>query len=285
MVHAVRSRDVDVEFYAVAGPLTKLSSEQADMIRGLALGTDDLCRVAQRLFVSPPDAAGAGLSVSRMEERNTRSAINLLQRVVELDPLTPLYEPRVPERRVVGTCRHFAVMATAFLRAVGTPARARCGFATYFVPPRKVDHWVVEHWSDPRQRWIRTDPEYLDLATPGSARTDDLRPGDFLTAGESWQMIRSGLADPTDFGVFGTENWGPGEVRGNAMRDLAAVARKIEMLPWDEWGPMQESYDGKTGADFDLLMDDLASVIDDPARGDELQRIYDQLAVPADMIC
>ena len=88
-----------------------------------------------------------------------------------------------------------------------------------------------------------------------------------------------------DFGVFGTENWGPGEVRGNAMRDLAAVARKIEMLPWDEWGPMQDSYDDKTGADFDLLMDDLATVIDDPASGDELQRIYDQLAVPADMIC
>ena len=44
---------------------------------------------------------------------------------------------------------------------------------------------------------------------------------------------------------------------------------------------LQASYDDKTGADFDLLMDDLASVIDDPARGDELQRIYDELAVPA----
>ena len=274
---------VGISFYAAPGPFTELTSDQSERVRRLALDPPGLCLMAQGLLVSPPDAVGAGLSEQRLAERNTRPASALLGRALELDGTTPLNEPRPPERRVVGTCRHFAVMATAFLRAVDVPARARCGFAAYFVPPKKVDHWIVEYWSSEQQRWIRTDPEYLDQATPGAARTEDLRPDEFLTAGEAWQIIRSGQDDPMDFGVFGTENWGPGEVRGNAMRDLASVTCKIEMLPWDEWGPMEDSYEGRTGADFDVLIDELAAATADPGQVD-LQPIYDQLAVPASMI-
>ena len=175
-------------------------------------------------------------------------------------------------------------MATAFLRATGVLARARCGFATYFIPPKKVDHWIVEYWSGEDQRWIRIDAEYIDRGTPGAAWTQDLRPGEFLTAGEGWQLVRSGLEDPADFGVFGTENWGAGEIRGNAMRDLASLLHKIEMLPWDVWGPMQDSYDGNTGDDFDLLIDKLAVACDDHDMAG-LQRIYEELAVPASLIC
>ncbi len=101
--------------------------------------------------------------------------------------------------------------------------------------------------------------------------------------GEAWELIRSGREDPADFGVFGTANWGPGEVRGNAMRDLASVVGKIEMLPWDEWGPMKDSYEGKTGDDFDRLIDQLAAAVRDSDQS-ELERVYGQLAVPAAMI-
>ena len=47
---------------------------------------------------------------------------------------------------------------------------------------------------------------------------------------------------------------------------------------------MGDSYDGKTGDDFDLLIDQLAAACganDAP----KLQRIYEQLAVPASLIC
>ena len=249
---------MDVDFYAAPGPLTELTADQTEMVRRLALDPKGLCRAAQGLLVSPPDAVGAGLSEQRMAERNTRPASALLQRVLELDSARPLDHPRPAEQRVVGTCRHFAVLATAFLRATESPRPSTVRLRAYFVPPKKVDHWIVEYWSSEERRWIRIDPEYLDRATPGSARADDLRPGEFLTAGEAWQLIRSGQEDPADFGVFGTENWGPGEVRGNAMRDLASLVRKVEMLPWDEWGPMEDSYNGKTGDDFDLLIDQLA---------------------------
>jgi hypothetical protein len=84
--------------------------------------------------------------------------------------------------------------------------------------------------------------------------------------------------------VFGAENWGPAEVRGNAMRDLARIVQKIEMLPWDLWGPMEDSYDGRTGDEFDRLIDQLAAaaqVDDEP----EPQRIYAHLTVPDSLIC
>jgi Transglutaminase-like superfamily len=275
---------VDLDFYAAPGPLTALTSDQNEMVGRLALGPKALCLAAQGLLVSPPDAIGSGLSERRMTERNTRPASALLQRVLELDGDALLDQPRPAERRVVGTCRHYAVLATAFLRATNVPARARCGFAAYFIPPKKVDHWIVEYWSGEDRRWIRIDPEYVDRATPGQARPDDLRPGEFLTAGEAWQLIRSGEEDPAAFGVFGTENWGPGEIRGNAMRDLASLVPKVEMLPWDEWGPMEDSYNGKTGDDFDLLIDELAVATRDHDQPD-LQRIYELLAVPASMIC
>ena len=130
---------MDVDFYASPGPLTELTAGQTEMIRRLGLDATDLCRVAQRLLVSPPDAAGAGLSERRLDERNTRPASSLLRRALELDRASPLDEPRPADRRVVGTCRHFAVRATAFLRAADIPARARCGFAAYFVPPTNTD--------------------------------------------------------------------------------------------------------------------------------------------------
>jgi hypothetical protein len=74
-------------------------------------------------------------------------------------------------------------------------------------------------------------------------------------------------------GVAGVDfAWGPGEIRGNAIRDLASL-NKLEMLPWDEWSRMEESYAGKTGADYDKLVDELAATTDcdDPSA---LARLY-----------
>lgn len=45
------------------------------------------------------------------------------------------------------------------------------------------------------------------------------------------------------------------------MKDLVAL-NKMEMPLWDEWGRMTEAYDGKTGEDYDELLDQLAAVCD-----------------------
>lgn len=112
----------------------------------------------------------------------------------------------------------------------------------------------------------------------------DLAPGEFLTGGEAWTAHRAGSADAACFGVPGTENFGPGEIRGNSIRDLAALA-KIEMLPWDEWGRLTASCAGRTGEHYDLLMDEIAATC---ATGDPvaISILYEHadLPVPATLI-
>lgn len=186
--------------------------------------------------------------------------------------------------RVVGTCRHFAVLSCALLRPLrGNPARARCGFATYFVTGKGVHHWIVEYWRADERRWVRVDTEILGQGLV--VDPEDLAPGEFLTGGEAWIRHREGSVDPDTFGVVGTAHaWGAAEIRGNVIRDLASL-RKIETLPWDEWGRMEASYQGKTGPDYDALIDKISNTCaaDEP---DAIEQLYasEDLQLPADMV-
>lgn len=267
--------------YRAPGVFTILSEDQSPFLGGLPDDPVGICTAVRDLVIQPHDAAEIGIPQERIdEERNIRPARNLVGVLTSLHP-APLVEPRTPDRRVVGTCRHFATLATALLRARGFTARARCGFATYFVPGKSVDHWIIEHQRD--GRWVRVDIECLGGTV--LERPDDLVPGQFLTGGESWTRYRDGSADPDTFGVVGTDHaWGIGEIRGNAVRDLASL-NGFEMLPWDEWGRLTDSYQGRTGAEYDILMDRIAEVCekDDPV---ELAALYasEDLTVPDDML-
>jgi hypothetical protein len=249
--------------YSHPGPLTHLEPAQVALGAGLARDAASICAAAQALVVEPDDATAAGVPEHRLVERNIRSARALVDVLTALDP-RPLHEPRHPQLRVVGTCRHFALLSCALLRLRGIPARARCGFATYFIKGKSVDHWVVEHWRDSDSRWVRVDTEVLGTTLVPDAT--DLAVDEFLTGGEAWQRHRAGSIDPDSFGVVGVDYaWGIGEIRGNAIRDLASLC-KVEMLPWDEWGRMDDSYQGRTGTDYDELIDRVAAACasDDP---------------------
>jgi hypothetical protein len=268
--------------YSLPGPLTRFDPAQVDL--GAELGTDpvSICAAAQGLVIEPADAIAKGVYEDRFAERDIRSVKGIVDVLTALDP-APLNKARETDTRVLGTCRHFAVLSCGLLRLRGIPARARCGFATYFIPGKSVDHWITEYWRSDEQRWVRVDSEILG----GDVLSDatDLEPGLFLTGGEAWQLYRAGSIDPDTFGVAGVDHaWGIGEIRGNAIRDLAAL-RKIEMLPWDEWGRMDDSYHGRTGADYDELMDVVATAC---ASDDQsvIDRAYatEDLAVPEEMI-
>lgn len=268
---------VDLSFYATPGPLTSLTAEQEAMVRDVGPGPERLCRAVQGLLVLPPGTSESEMSEQQLAERNTRPARSLLHRATGLDP-SPLDHPRSSGNRVVGTCRHFAVLATAFLRAADIPARARCGFEAYFQPGRNNDHWITEHWDG--TRWVRIDSEILGLDLVD--HPEDLADGQFLTGAEAWAAYRAG-ANPMTFGVHGTENWGASEIVGNAIRDLAAV-NKVETLPWDEWGPMASCYEHGLTPDIEELMDELAAALagdDDVA----VAALYATLSVPDDMVC
>ncbi|SDS75967.1 transglutaminase domain-containing protein [Actinoplanes derwentensis] len=263
--------------YAAAGPLTDLSTVSRAALDGLPDDPVALCALAPRLVIQPTDAGQLDLSPGRFSENQLRPAASLIRALLTLDP-APLAAGRAPDQRVVGTCRHFAVLTCALLRRRGIAARARCGFATYFQPGFGLDHWVVE-FRQSAGPWTRADPEAMGL--PVLAAPEALAPGQFLTGGEAWSQFRAGRLDASRFGVHGTENFGPAEIRGNAIRDLAALNR-VETLPWDEWGRMDASYQGRTGADYDHLIDTIADTCaaDDPASLAALYKSED-LEVPS----
>ncbi len=222
------ARATDTIDYTAAGPLTDLASIDPSALERIPSQPVDICRPAHTLVIQPSDAKALDLPEGRFSENQLRPAGALIEAILALDP-APLDVPRRPDRRVIGTCRHFAVLSCALLRYRGIAARVRCGFATYFQPGQGLDHWITEYWHEQDQRWVRIDSEILGqsiLAVP-----EELRPGQFLTGGEAWKAFRDGRIDATQFGVYGTGNWGPGEIRGNAIRDLAAL-NKVEMLPW-----------------------------------------------------
>lgn len=271
----------DVLDYARPGPLTTLDAAQLPLIEGLPEDPVGICAAVQNLVIQPTDATALGIPESRKPEKNIRPVSELIAALTALDP-APLHRPRTPAKRVIGTCRHFATIACAILRARGIASRARCGFGTYFQQGRGFDHWITEYWDEARRRWVRVDTEHL--GRDFVARPDDLAPGEFLTGGEAWVRYRSGVIDPHTFGTAGTDHaWGPHEISGNAVRDLAALC-KWETLNWDEWGRMTAAYEGGTGPDYDRLIDMVADTCaqDDPSA---LSRLFahEDLAVPRDI--
>ncbi|MDX2936729.1 transglutaminase-like domain-containing protein [Streptomyces ipomoeae] len=272
----------DVLNYSRPGPLTSLDSTQLRLIEGLPDDPVGICAAVQSLVIQPTDAAVSGVPENRIAEKNIRPVNELIAALTALDP-APLHRPRTPETRVIGTCRHFATIACAILRARGIASRARCGFGTYFQEGRGLDHWITEYRDEDRHRWVRVDTEHLGKGFV--ERPDDLAPGEFLTGGEAWIQYRNGLIDPGTFGVAGTDHaWGPAEISGNAVRDLAALCKQ-ETLNWDEWGRMTAAYEGRTGSDYDRLIDLVADACakDDPPT---LTRLFanEDLAVPQHMV-
>jgi Transglutaminase-like superfamily len=266
--------------YSVPGPLTTLDAVDSAALDGLGADAVDICRPVAGLIIQPDDAQALNLAPERFATSQIRPAGELVRHLLALDP-APVAVPRPPARRIVGTCRHFAVLSCALLRHRGIASRARCGFATYFQPGQGVDHWVTEYRDG--GRWVRIDSEVLGSTLVTCPQ--DLRPGEFLAGGEAWTAFRRGEIDDSQFGVYGTENWGAAEIRGNLVKDLAAL-NKVETLPWDEWGRMTEAYEGRTGPDYDELLDTLAAACleDDPATLASLYR-REELRVPADLIC
>lgn len=242
-----------LEYYATPGPFTDLVPHAA-RLRELPETLPELCRVVQGLVVHPFHARLYGLDPAglRQDELQIRRAQEMLDRVLTVDP-RPLSEPRSPDRRFVGNCRHFTVLLCALLRARGVPARARCGFGAYFEPSRFVDHWVCEVWDEARAAWHLVDAQ-LDARQRQALRIPfdpiDVPRTQFLVAGDAWQRCRSGRADPQRFGILDLA--GLWFVRGNLVREAAARAKR-ELLPWDGWGLMVEGGRESDGAELALL--------------------------------
>jgi hypothetical protein len=188
--------------------------------------------VLHQLFVAPLGISAPEGSVDDVE---SRTVPRILDRILARDP-APLDETRPPDRRFIGICRDYALLACAALRHHGVPARLRVGFATYFTPGYLEDHWVCEYHSG--GRWRLLDPELsAGVRTHFQITFDpaDVPRDAFLVAGEVWRRTRQRLIDPETCGVPRIGIVGAGFIAASVTRDLAAL-NKREMLAWDVWG-------------------------------------------------
>ena len=161
-------------------------------------------------------------------------------------------EPLPLELRLIGNCRDYSSFFVALLREAGIPSRARCGFGTYFMQGRGVDHWVAERWDSCARRWVISDPQLDDIMIEKmkiSFDPMDLPDGAFLSAGEAWLACRSG-DDPDRFGIFDVHGWD--FIKGDVVHDIAALS-SLELLPWDSWGIMATPYAELSADDFEAL--------------------------------
>ena len=244
--------ETPLEYYARQGPITD-PREESVHFEGLPSEVDKLLDLVQRLVIHTFWTSKYGITVpeERNQELQLRFVSDKLRQIRKLES-SPLTQARAPERRLLGNCRDFSVLLCSMLRHHHIPARARCGFATYFVPNHFEDHWVCEYWGNDR-RWIMVDAQ-LDALQREQLGIDfdalDVPADRFIVGGNAWQMCRLGKADSDDFGINNLH--GLWFVRGNLIRDLASL-NKVELLPWDAWGLIDKVEGPISDSDMSLL--------------------------------
>jgi len=209
--------------------------EFENFVANLPSDIESICHAVQNLFIHQMWLEEYGLSEDcrHAQERELRTVEEYLRAARELSG-KGLEEVRTDSERITCICRDFSVILTAFLRAKGIPARTRCGFATYFMAGKYMDHWVTEYWDDSVQKWKQADAQ-LDALQLGVLEIKfnplDLPQGAFLTAKEVWEKIQEGVIDGEDCGIL--DYWGKSFAFGSVLHDFISMHFDIDLKPWD----------------------------------------------------
>lgn len=219
----------------------------------------ELARLARDLIIHRGEGERLGYAVpeQRLHEDAESRYVGEILRVLGERGDGPLTEARPPAGRFVGTCRDFALLHCSLLRATGTPARIRGGFADYFVADFHECHWVTEYrLSD--GSWRLTDPQALHPSYDPPFDPLDVPRDRFLVAGDAWRACREGRIAPRACGFSPVAHLrGLWYVRARLLQDLAA-RNGVEPLPWDGWG-RQVMTDARLTDDDLALMDAVAA--------------------------
>lgn len=179
-------------------------------------------------------AYGVELSEERRKEPWIRS---FEEKLIFLNKLgyKHVSDKKEVQNRMIGICRDFSVVAAALCREAGIPARARCGFATYFEKGKYIDHWVLEYWKEDEKRWVMVDAQIDELQKNKlnlPFDTLDVSEEYFITGPRAWLMCREGKLKPELFGIF--QWWGYCYLACNLLLDVNSLLKK-PMQPWDSW--------------------------------------------------
>jgi hypothetical protein len=246
-----------LDYYARQSAVTDPGIDEM-VFRWLPQDINSLCLMVQGMILHPVEARRYEVKprLARMRELQLRTVEQKLLVLRELAPDHTIARPSLPEHRLLGNCRDFAVMLCALLRHQGTPARVRCGFARYFEPGFFTDHVVCEYWKAAEARWALADA-MLDVVLRKAYRVTfdmtDVPREQFILAGQAWQQYRSGALDVSRYGLSANGPRGLAFMRAGLLRDIAAL-NKIELLTQDEWDIAgAESEQGIAEVDLALL--------------------------------
>ena len=312
-----------LKYYSLPGDITNLDKYK-DFTEWLAADSNAIYQVVQGLIVHDMWVGLYGEDYINAHEYTQKIAYmeDLLNKALELDN-SNLAIPRHPRNRVIACCREFATLMCALLRAKGIPARSRCGFATYFGwDGQYEDHWVCEYWNG--DRWIMADPQLdpfqqssvihwaLNREQEGNELMQrikqfnprDLKPDEFITAGQAWKLCREGSASPECFGIGCPirPEWGINSlhglwfVRGQLLRDFAAL-NKVETVPylvrickgldWKSWRLVDLKDQELTDEDLGLLDTIAELTLQTDNNFDKICELYTEkkdLAVPTEIL-
>ena len=114
------------------------------LLDDLAFDIAELVNIIQGLILHLhwTEKYGVFPSNKQKEEANLRFVTKQLDLINNTDKRA-LIATRPVEGRILGTCRDYSVFLCSFLLHQGIPARARCGFGTYFTPEQYEDHWIA----------------------------------------------------------------------------------------------------------------------------------------------
>jgi hypothetical protein len=293
-------RRQDLDFYCRQSPISS-PGEYARLFQGLPSDLHGLCCAVQNALLHPvwiQDAANYGVSVGSLkragrklnDEINLRSVEGMLGFLVRLDG-RPLSAGREPQSRVVGNCRHYALLLVSMLRHQGLPARVRSGVARYFYPDGRtwVDHFVSEVWNASEERWQRVDAEMNDVQRRVlrlSLDATDLPRGEFMDAGEAYVLFQQGHIEPRRIGI--EDFRGADYVRCKLLSDLASVCG-VEVLPWETWGSCADVERTQLLEGDPALLEEVAELLEALSRDPrpfegtlELFHEHPRLRMPAD---
>lgn len=231
----------------------------------------DLCRAVQGLLMHDGALAMYGLEASDFAQFS-RQTLAVEARLDQFSgPGGGLdLGPRAPARRMIGTCRDYALLLTGFLRHHGVAARVRCGFAAYLSIGRFDDHWICQAWRPDEERWqavdAQLDERHLEAHAIGFDHLD-LPDGQFLSADVAWNTVRTGAEHAHLFNA-GAAARGEWLIAVNLARDYLAL-NKQETSEWDRWREAPEAARDLSAAVLawaDEMAEEIAAKAADPAR-------------------
>lgn len=224
-----------LEYYKKHGIMTETRTMK-DMVKDIPRNVESIVSIVQNIFLHQHWAKRYGLELDdkRKEEPWLRSVEEKLA-FLNKSGYEHIMDKKSIEHKMIAICRDFTVMTVALCREVGIPARARCGFATYFEKDKYTDHWVLEYWNYDRKRWVLVDPQ-LDAFQQEQLNIPfnplDIEDKYFITGPRAWIICREGKIAPELFGIL--DFWGYDYLKCNLILDANSLL-KVPMQPWDWW--------------------------------------------------